>query len=574
MSLRRIASKPWAVVGAPGDILWQATTISFPSGKTGLKLSITDTGDGMNSGELEDHINRLSSSGTRQAHDGNYGVGAKISTALNNPTGVRYRSWKQGLGHEVLLCRDATGRYGLRQYALGDDQFSYSPVLADASRPAMIDAHGTEVTLMGQAEEANTAMPAGTKSCTWISKYLNSRYYRFPQGATVRVDEASLTGCVDPAGGHKLIGQKAYLDAHAEESGKLKLTGALAHWWILQDDRSLHADAAFIESAGHTAALYQDELYELRSGRNGYARLQQFGITFGFRRVVIYVEPRKHHRRRVSSNTARSQLLINSQPLPWDKWAAEFSKNLPAALRKLVADEGAARQPDHSLAVRRRLENIMDLFKPRRYRLNAKGKDHASAGSGSPKAAKSKSKPAAKKTKKAAQQAGTKRNNQQAADAGKPAEKSLDQENPLPRTVWISGEDGTRAPGFLEDRAAVYLPEQNLLQINRDFSVFADTIAYCGRGLAADESIQKLVRDTVYSWYEQALVESVLGMRALRNAKEWSDRDIEKALSSEALTAAVMQRYHILRCDTGRLAAHATRGDAVENGGQGHATKT
>ena len=152
-----------------------------------------------------------------------------------------------------------------------------------------------------------------------------------------------------------LTGQKAYLDAHAEESGKLKLTGALAHWWILQDDRSLHADAAFIESAGHTAALYQDELYELRSGRNGYARLQQFGITFGFRRVVIYVEPRKHHRRAISSNTARSQLLLNSQPLPWSAWAAEFSKKLPAELRQLVADEGAARQPDHSLAVQRRL---------------------------------------------------------------------------------------------------------------------------------------------------------------------------------------------------------------------------
>ena len=48
------------------------------------------------------------------------------------------------------------------------------------------------------------------------------------------------------------------------------------------------------------------------------------------------------------------------------------------------------------------------------------------------------------------------------------------------------------------------------------------------------------------SCYEQALVESVLGMRALHNAKEWSDRDIDKALSSEALTAAVMQRYHII----------------------------
>jgi hypothetical protein len=530
--------------GKPGNILWHAQTVTFPSGKSGLKLSITDTGDGMSAAELETHINRLSSSGRQQTHEGNFGVGAKISTVLRNPAGVRYRSWKQGCGHEVLLCRDATGRYGLRQYALGDDQFSYCPALADASRPATIDAHGTEVTLMGQAEEANTALPTGTPSPSWIAKYLNSRYYRFPQAATVRVDEASLVGQSDPARVRTLTGQKAYLDARADESGTLKLTGALAHWWILKDDRSLHADTAFMESAGHTAALYQDELYELRSGRNGYARLQQFGITFGFRRVVIYVEPRKHHRRRIGSNTARSQLLLNSQPLPWSAWAAEFARKMPAELRELVADEGAARQPDYSLAVRQRLENIMDLFKPRRYRLNAKGTDQASAGAGSPKTAKSK--PAVKKTKKATQKPATTRTNQQAADAGNPANKSLGQDNPLPRTVWISREDGTRAPGFLEDRAAAYLPEQNLLQINRDFSVFAETIAYCSRGFAADEGTQKVIRDTVHSWYEQALVESVLGMKALRNSKEWSDRDIEKALSCEALTAAVMQRYHII----------------------------
>ena len=89
---------------------------------------------------------------------------------------------------------------------------------------------------------------------------------------------------------------------------------------------SLRADAAFIESAGHTAALYQDELYELRSGRNGYARLQQFGVIFGFRRVVIYLEPRKHSRRHITSNTARNQLLVNSKPLPWNAWAAEFAE--------------------------------------------------------------------------------------------------------------------------------------------------------------------------------------------------------------------------------------------------------
>ena len=95
------------------------------------------------------------------------------------------------------------------------------------------------------------------------------------------------------------------------------------------------------------------------------------------------------------------------------------------------------------------------------------------------------------------------------------------------------------------DQAIVDMFVQNGV-FGRDFSVFADTIEYCGRGLAAEENTQKAVRDNVLSCYEQALVESVLGMRALHNAKDWSDRDIDKALSSEALTAAVMQRYHII----------------------------
>jgi hypothetical protein len=194
------------------------------------------------------------------------------------------------------------------------------------------------------------------------------------------------------------------------------------------------------------------------------------------------------------------------------------------------------------LSVHRRLSKIMDLFKPRRYRLNANGKEQANAKPC--KAARSG--PTKAGAKKSAQKRRAKRKSPKAADAGRPADQSLDSATAYPNAVWISREDGTRAPGFLEDRAAAYLPGQNLLQINRDFSVFADTVAYCGREFAADESVQKAVRDMVYSWYEQALVESVLGMRALRNGKEWSDRDIDKALSPEALTAAVMQRYHII----------------------------
>ena len=76
-----------------------------------------------------------------------------------------------------------------------------------------------------------------------------------------------------------------------EGSGSLQLSDAKCHWWILKDEPALTNNSGFLESSGHVSALYQDELYELVTARAGVARLQQFGVTFGYRQVVVYVEP-------------------------------------------------------------------------------------------------------------------------------------------------------------------------------------------------------------------------------------------------------------------------------------------
>jgi len=49
----------------------------------------------------------------------------------------------------------------------------------------------------------------------------------------------------------------------------------------------------------------------------------------------------------------------------------------------------------------------------------------------------------------------------------------------------------------------------------------------------------------VQEWFEQNLVETVLGVHALRGAKEWTADDVGNALSEEALSAAGMPRYHV-----------------------------
>jgi hypothetical protein len=57
--------------------------------------------------------------------------------------------------------------------------------------------------------------------------------------------------------------------------------------------------------------------------------------------------------------------------------------------------------------------------------------------------------------------------------------------------------------------------------------------------------LQSAVEEVVHQWFEQALVETVIGVQQMRGSKEWGPEEIEKALSPEALTSAVMQRYHV-----------------------------
>jgi hypothetical protein len=115
----------------------------------------------------------------------------------------------------------------------------------------------------------------------------------------------------------------------------------------------------------------------------------------------------------------------------------------------------------------------------------------------------------------------------------------------FPEVFWMRLKDQTRNPGDLEDRAARYLPDQNRLMVNGDFRVFSDMVKKFLGDLGGNESLRPSVQDAVEQWFEMALVETVIGVQALKNAREWDPQDIAKALSEESLTAAVMPRYHV-----------------------------
>jgi hypothetical protein len=535
-----------------GEITWDVDWLLADLGSSStLKLCITDTGDGMTGEDMQTYINQLSSSGSQQSMTGNYGVGAKIAAATRNHAGLIYLSWKAGKGSMIHLWRDPeTGVYGLKQFSRPDGTHGHFTEVEESSKPELVKEHGTKIVLLGMTEDANTmqAPPEAANQSRWIAKYLNTRYFELPEGVTINVREGWEYPRSDPTFRNKLrkvIGQKEYLEQHAAKRGSVKLTGAVAHWWILNDEEALTGHSGYIESAGHIAALHKGELYEMATGRAGRARLQHFGVILGANRVVIYVEPRNGAGTTLSTNTARTALLINNQPLPWTEWETEFREQMPPEIAELMEEIAAkTSESDHSKSIRERLKALMDLYRVSRYRAMQAGSvaidDDRLTRGGRPRSLERSTSDGARPGDQGGTAGGIYALFQK--PAGVPGQEV--KPDPFPVVQWVSVEDNSRVAGDIEDRAARFLQDQNLLQINRDFRVYNDLIDRFVKELGQPNT-KPTVTTAVRTWFEQALVEAVLGVQALNGAKEWSSADIEKALSEEALTLAVMPRYHV-----------------------------
>jgi hypothetical protein len=335
------------------------------------------------------------------------------------------------------------------------------------------------------------------------------------------------------------------LDNHSLSKGKVSLSSAAAHWWVLKEEAALSQNSGYIASSGHCAALWQGELYEMTSGRGNTAVLQGFGVVFGYTRVVIYIEPTGDN---ITTNTARTNLLISGKQCPWADWQDEFRSKMPKEIASLMEEVAAnSAKTDHADSIKDRLKQVEELFNLSRYRASKAGlllvdgessglagglvdggvrqdrKDNSGRGSGPGKL------PSAYALF--------------LSEKGIPGQHA--KPDVFPTIRWVSLAEGTRPQGDLEDRAAKYLKKENLILINADFRIFRDMIKRWSEQFSAVPAVATTVTEVVREWFEQSLVEVVLSANALRGSQYWADDKIDELLSEEGLTSAVLPRYHI-----------------------------
>jgi len=544
--------------GVPGTVTWEMDQFVFDkSGSKLSKLSVVDTGDGMTGPELMTFINKLSSSSSRQSMDGNYGVGAKITAAVNNPEGVLYSSWKDSKGSLIKLWKDPdTEIYGLDQFNLGGGVFGHVQTLLDTAKPASINTNGTKVTLLGKSYGDNTCKPpVADLQAYWVTKYLSERYFKIPESVTLQVQE-------DHKRYRSVKGMGSYLDSNAEKNGKVRLSNAIVHWWILKPTEERTHAGRHIET-GHIAALYQNEIYEMRTSRSRNAVMQEFGIVFEISKVVLYIEPVCE----ITTNTARTLLLIKNEPLPWSDWAHEFREHLPEELILLQEESINKSKGQNQSDILRRLQLIQDIMAVSGYKKSPNGEYRASGSSLS----------------NSGEQEDDENGDSNAVDieendddndddsdgnstpnnnrkkrrkkiedlfdidpTGQPAEVRKDLNYPIVR--WLTTTNGTRTIGLLEDRAAGYSQATNELLINMDFRGFTDAVKHClnVRKDTPTKIAEPVVVDAIKTWYEQALAEPIISLRSMKGSKHWTETELSQALSEEALTLVALQRYHTI----------------------------
>ena len=553
--LRELTVNGLDAIAAPGDrdggrVVWDLDWLRFDaSGGRVRKLSVTDTGTGMTPEQLRHYINQLASSGREQSAAGNFGVGAKVAAGSRNPHGLEYRSWYRGHGALVCFKRHRDGRWGLEPQRWTDGRTDFWRPLDEHDKPWLLRGHdhGTQVVLLGQHERHDTTQPADSVTDGrrhWITRYLNGRFLRLPARIEVLVREQHR---LEPGQLRRIDGEQHHVERHAIAAGEMQLSDAIARWWVLDDDHhGRRREASLWASTGHAAAVFGDELYDaLAQTRGGYGRLQDFGIRFGYERVVLHLQPRVEAGR-LESNTARTQLLLEHEPLPWTRWGEEFTAAMPDEIRQLQERAASADGVPRREAIRSRINAIMPLYQLSVYRPIRPPPAPAAPEDTSSTTNERDSQPQADREVRRAQSAEPVRASEHPETKRDPVAERRFASEPrprptadLPNVAWLTARDGSRAAGDLEDQAARYHHDRHELTINGDFRAITDLITHWQDRYKGMPGARAAIEAHVREWCEQILVEVVL---ATRNST-WSADQLEALLSPTAFTVALLPRH-------------------------------
>lgn len=549
------------------------------------RFMAADNGVGMSPAQMVRFLNTFGGGGKPigDAHD-NFGVGFKTSTLPDNHAGVVVLSWVKGDpdGSMIRLQRDpATGEYGAHQFqtASGSWEMVVAPfddpdtgVDWTKVKPAFIRDHGTAIVLLGHTGTEDTFLGKSRGLSFRVkefTKYLNERFWILPKKVEMTVQELrstqrsklprSETEASSPHTGsgpdrrwlqRTIRGAKHFVVRKSlKGKGKLKARGSVPLKdgtvidWYLWDgpltDTHQHA-----HRNGYIAALYKDELYDVKHHHSTFRR---FGVTrteVRERVTLIARPPRAKGSYGVYPDTARTQLKLMDtaragEGLPWEEWAEEFSEVLPKAI--VDAERAAMPKTTGSVDDPKWADRLLSKYGRRWKRVVLKAAPSGtktvtpgSAGTrptpkGSPK---SKSPSSSSSSTGGTTGAATK-----GSAGGSTPAKATTVRGGVPEYLWDDESQGEVG------KAAVWSPPSpacpnGRVTLNRDFRPFQDMVTHW-QDLYPPRCAHT-IRQEIEGVYGEAMVARIAHSEDLAKDKVWGRAGVEELRTPTALTMAAL----------------------------------
>ena len=505
------------------------------------KLAIWNTGPAMDGSELRSICNIASSLGKEKSLTGNFGMGAKVASLPSNQHGMRYRSCKAGLVHEVILCK-RDGVYG-RLRRLDPETHEYLEVievteLAEKDGRSL-DEDWTEVVLLGNSSDQDTVNDPyngdPVQERQWLATYLYHRFYRLPDGVKVTFLK----------GTNKLDGNRQFEPIPARLRYFEKYETVEAH-----DGIRIHYlyDAAYgshnqsikgsmVSDVSTGAVVYKNEMYDVRKSRKWTLDAPIFGIPFGAKHISVHIELpdtysiRPEGYRQALRYDAGEQLQV--QVSDFAELVRDHRPQWLIDLIKSFAPESSSNDD-----IRNELQRLLNDLRVRRIspKVSVNGSSPVTAGSGAASAAGrghssyggngegSRHRP----TDLLILPTGAKRAN---------IFKNLDR---APEIMPLRDESEIEEKE-LKGRAARYYLESNSLFVNMQYPAIAEMTTQLEAEYAS-ASDPELMRSRAFEIAETTMIRrvgrTVVYALAKQLNKEWDQKAVETASSPESLSMA------------------------------------
>ncbi len=361
------------------------------------KRMVSDDGEGMTPELLARVTANLGASGKDLGLTKNIGVGAKIATLPWNTHGLVYVTLRDGLMSMAWIevdeatgtayFRDLSAQAGLTALVYDSDGQAvvFEPGVVEgvdwaATLPAFVRAagHGTSVVLMGVSRDDNTLAgdvkkEKNSETTTVLVDYLDSRYFRFPEGIDVSVQRYKIDGSLQHAAKaygfsgkldnfiamRGVCAEQGTVDVVAEVDGAV--VPAVVRWVLMDPNRRDGSDVReWLRKKANAAHLlppwvglvYDDELfgrdYLTTSHRQDSLHLGHAGITYKDVQnyVYLFLEPRAYNEDSADDlgaamDTGRKNLGLYRRggfvaDLPVREWLGDFARKMPAAIQARI----------------------------------------------------------------------------------------------------------------------------------------------------------------------------------------------------------------------------------------------